>query len=131
VLYLLNVLNVLNIKKGRKMNFYEPEQIDVGPDAKAHDVLVAIYRNPQMPLHTRMRAAIAAIPFESPKLIATAIVNEKSFAAILERRYLHMRKVQAEQQIEYVKPKEPKAKPEPAPARPPLPHVFDRRYRRI
>jgi hypothetical protein len=108
------------------MDFYEPEQIDVGPDAKAHDVLIAIYRNAKMPLHTRMRAAIAAIPFESRKLIATAIVNGQSFAAILERRYLHMRKMQV---IEA--PKEPKPKPDPAPARPPLPHVFDRRYRRI
>jgi hypothetical protein len=64
-------------------------EIDVGPDARAHDVLVAIYRNPRMSLHTRMRAAIAAIPFESPKLQATATVQlGLDFAARLERAML-------------------------------------------
>jgi hypothetical protein len=33
-----------------------------------------------------MRAAMACLPFETPKLLATAIVNERSFAEILERR---------------------------------------------
>jgi hypothetical protein len=67
----------------------EPELIDeigVGINAKAHDVLVAIYRNPRMPPHTRMRAAIAAIPFESPKLAVTASVPfNETFANLLDR----------------------------------------------
>ena len=50
------------------------------------DGLQAIYRNPGLPLTTRMRAMIAAIPFESPKLIATAVMNEGSFAELLDRR---------------------------------------------
>ena len=33
-----------------------------------------------------MRAMMAAVPYESPKLIATAIVNEGSFAELLDRR---------------------------------------------
>jgi hypothetical protein len=76
------------------MELYEPsEQIDVGPDAKAHDVLIAIYRNPSMPLHTRMRAAIAAIPFESPKLAVLATVGANDFGAMLDRAVARSRRV--------------------------------------
>jgi hypothetical protein len=70
----------------------EPELIDeIGVDlnARAHDVLMAIYRNPRMPLHTRMRAAMAAIPFESPKLAATAHIEMgQDFASKLDRACL-------------------------------------------
>jgi hypothetical protein len=60
--------------------------IEVGPDARALDILVAIYRSPRMPLHTRMRAAVAALPYESPKLAVTAVVEGKDFASLLEAR---------------------------------------------
>jgi hypothetical protein len=49
------------------------------------EFLRAIYRNPQQPIQRRMRAAIAALPFESPKLAVTVGVNgSQHFAARLE-----------------------------------------------
>jgi hypothetical protein len=84
---------------------------------------VAIYRNPGMPLNTRMRAAIAAIPFESPKLAVMATVDGKDFASLLDRRIAHMRRVEAARTINAETPK--------VEVKPPLPRVADRRFRRI
>jgi hypothetical protein len=47
--------------------------------------LQAIYRNPLQPLPVRLRAAIECLPFESPKLSATAILREGDFAVHLDR----------------------------------------------
>lgn len=47
--------------------------------------LQSIYRNQQVPLPVRMRAAIECLPFESPKLSATALLTGDDFAARLEK----------------------------------------------
>jgi hypothetical protein len=61
--------------------------IEIGPDANSLDFLQAVYRNPTLPLSTRLRAASVALPFEKPKLAVTAVVNEvEDFAVILDRR---------------------------------------------
>src|SRR5215471_15847444 len=62
------------------------ENLDIGPNATALDLLQAVYRNPGQELHIRMRAAMAAIAYETPKLAVTAQVTEQDFATLLDRR---------------------------------------------
>src|SRR5215469_4662973 len=62
------------------------QEIEIPTDGISLDLLRAVYRNNQLPLTTRMRAAIAALPFEVPKLAVTAVVSEQDFATLLDRR---------------------------------------------
>ena len=105
------------------------DPLKLEPNAMSLEGLQAIYRNPALPLTTRMRAMMAAVPYESPKLIATAIVNEGSFAELLDQR---LKRIDQMKLIE--------AKPttntdkiiegNPVDARLP-PSIPDRRFRRI
>jgi hypothetical protein len=58
---------------------------ELGPAESSLDLLQAVYADPSQPLSRRMRAAIAALPFEHPKLSVTASINGEGFAAKLER----------------------------------------------
>jgi hypothetical protein len=105
----------------------EDDPIDLGPDGRAHDVLIAIYRNPRMPWRARMQAARDAIAYESPKLAVTATTAlDETFAGRLDRARKRSAKVIAA-------PITPK--PEPEPEKPPpdlwLPTVPNmKRFRR-
>src|SRR5262245_4774848 len=103
------------------------DPIGVGSDARAHDVLVAVYRNPKMPLHTRIKAAIAAVPFEMPKLQATAVMDGKDFASLLDARMRRYKQLQSTRMVE-AQPIKDKPAPE---IKPHLPTVHDRRFRRV
>ena len=57
----------------------------IGPSHSSLDFLQSVYRDPCQPISRRMRAAVAALPFEHPKLAVTATFGPNSgFAARLE-----------------------------------------------
>jgi hypothetical protein len=99
------------------------DAIELPEGATSLDFLQAIYRDPRQPIQRRMRAAVAALPFECPKLAVTAVIEGGAdFAARLERACSRSAKV-----IE--------ARAEPRPALPLTdlrlaPCVPDRRFRR-
>ena len=68
--------------------------IDIGPDGRSLDLLQSIYRNTSLPLSTRRNAAVAALPFEFPKLAVTALVPpDQDFAALLDQRLQRINKM--------------------------------------
>jgi hypothetical protein len=93
--------------------------LQLRPEANSLDFLRAVYRNPSLALPIRMRAAIAALNYEVPRLAVTALVNEQSFAELLEKRLRKMEAMNGNPQ------------PQTIDVKPPLPRLADRRYRRI
>jgi len=86
------------------------------------ELLQAIYCNDELPLPTRMRAAMAVLPFESPKLAVTAQVSESDFAALLDRRLKRI------EEMKLIEAEPTNGAPE---IKQPLPRVADRGFRRI
>jgi hypothetical protein len=105
---------------------------------RALEFLQAVYCNDQLPLVTRMRAAIAALPFESPKLAVTAMVTEQDFATLLEKRLKKIEAMKlfeapqthADVGAEIVREREHSGVGNGVDARLP-PRLLDRRFRRI
>jgi hypothetical protein len=63
--------------------FEDPKPLLDGRNSLA--VMQAVYRDDDLPLSTRMKAAAAALPYEFPKLAVTALVQEgSSFADKIE-----------------------------------------------
>ena len=62
--------------------------------------LQSIYRNPLEPTSLRMRAAMAAIPFEVPKLAVTTNLSNENFAAMLDKAIARSRVPQIELRAE-------------------------------
>jgi hypothetical protein len=60
------------------------EQV-IGSVEDAHSLLRSVYSNPDVPLQTRIKAAVEAIPFELPKLAVSAVIEGKDFAGRLEK----------------------------------------------
>ena len=49
------------------------------------DFLMAVYRDNDLPLSVRMKAATEAAPYVHPKLTAIAMLNERDLGARLDR----------------------------------------------
>jgi hypothetical protein len=88
----------------------------------------AIYRCRSLPWQDRWRAARELLVYESPRLGISAVINEGSFAELLERRLQRI----SEAKLIEAKPNNggEKVAPE-VEVKPPLPRLADRRYRRI
>jgi hypothetical protein len=69
------------------------DEIDLPQDGTSLTLLQKIYRSSAIPLSTRMRAAIAAIQFEHPKLAVTASIQAGDFADQLDRAVERSRRV--------------------------------------
>ena len=114
----------------------EPDEIEIPPNGTSLDLLQAVYRRSDLPLTTRMRAAIAALNYELPRLAVTAQISESDFAAVLDKRIAHYQALQranGSSMIEankLIEAEPVEAEPE-IEVKPPMPRIADRRYRRF
>jgi len=69
----------------------EPELIELSPGETSLDFLQKVYRSTKQPMSRRMRAAIEAMSFESPKLAVIANVGEKGIGELLDAARERMR----------------------------------------
>ena len=100
--------NVLNETRPR----FQEATFEIGPNGMGLDLLRAVYRNPSVDLHIRMRAAAMCLPFESPKLSMTAVIdNDRDFGAILDRRIKHMNELNGVKVIEATSARAVEARP--------------------
>jgi len=74
--------------------------IELPENGTSLTLLQQVYRNPSLPLPTRMRAATAALPHEHPKLAVTTVVNAGDFADQLERAVERSRMIETKPMIE-------------------------------
>ena len=64
----------------------QKDEIEFPANGTSLDLLQAIYKNPSMPLHVRMRAAMACLQHEHPKLGISIQASETDFARLLDAR---------------------------------------------
>jgi hypothetical protein len=67
-----------------EMVYKATEPDEVLPEVDAHGYVQGVYRGTIQPNGSRLKAAIAALPFERPKLAVTAITSTEDLATRLE-----------------------------------------------
>ena len=108
-----------------------PDEVIDNPE-NAHALLRAVYQNPEVPLSVRMRAAMACLPFETPKLAVTAQITEQDFATLLDRRLKRLAELKliesnGSRVIDQPEAEAQLAVPEPKPTQAPLSRIYDNR----
>src|SRR5262245_26390985 len=103
----------------------DPNEIEIPPDGISLDLLQAVYRNPSLTLATRMRAAIAALPHEVPRLAVTAQITDNDIATLLDKRIARLEEMKANQA------KGTDVQPQQIETKPALVRTNDRRFRRF
>lgn len=107
---------------------YLAETVEIPANGTSLDLLQKVYRNPDIPLPVRIRAAGLALPHEHPRLQVTAQVTENDFATILERRIQNYERIKNGRVIEAAKIDKPEIEPSDARL---APRLADRRFRRM
>jgi hypothetical protein len=120
----MNLVDLHSLPQGKKQA--QEAVFEIGPDGTSLTLLQAVYRNPAVPLHTRIRCAAFALPYEHPKLMVTAVVQEHDLASLLDARLRWI----AERESGPNGPNAPKGNRPEVEVKPPLPRLPDRRYRR-
>ena len=101
---------------------YNEDRVEIPPNGTSLDLLQKVYRNSEIPLPIRMRAAGMALPHEHPRLMVQAQINEHSFAQLLEARLKRINEIERQAQKQ-IGPKVEVTKPSP--------RLADKRFRRI
>jgi hypothetical protein len=113
----------------------KPSEIEIPPNGNSLDLLRAVYKRSDLPLTTRMRAAIAALNYELPRLQVTAQVSDQSFAEVLDRRLKHLEELKRANGTKVIEAQPEPIEPQPIEVKPPTPtsryRVFSRFNRRF
>lgn len=68
-------------------------ELELPANGMSLDLLRMVYRNPSVPLSTRIRCAVAALPHEFPRLQVVAQIQDQDFASLLDARIANMERV--------------------------------------
>jgi hypothetical protein len=110
------------------IDIHEPDE--VLPEIDAHGYLIGVYRGTIKANGSRLRAAIAALAFEKPKLAAVAQIGEGDLSDRLDRAITASSKVIEHRPQQVVEAKQVEAAPLPDHSKP-FAHDNKSRFRRF
>ena len=112
----------------------QSENVEIGPNDLSIDLLRAVYRANHLPLHTRMKAAMACLKHEVPTLGISVVVNDADIATRLDRAIARIANAENKPINGNATVTNRTIEPEPKPSPPlpaPLNRLYSSRFRRI